>query len=196
MIFTEDEAADRAFLQGRARNPVHRFGRRLADLQAAAGRAGRPFGRQRLPPALLHLRRRRRLRREDGGKGRRHRSDLGARTGAAAPASPLPGGGKLGIYEAHPRPALTSAFVLSSPAKAGAQSRGGATGPRLSPGNGASMRACGKRPLLRDEEEEGQVAARARSGSRCVPTAARAGRSRPHNWNSDIRRRGRRGGRC
>ena len=46
MIFTRDEDADRAFLRDVLEIPCIDRRRRLADLQAAAGRAGRPRRRE------------------------------------------------------------------------------------------------------------------------------------------------------
>ena len=100
MIFTKDEAADRAFLRDVLEIPCIDSGGGWLIFKLPPAELGVHGGDERLPPALFHLRRCRRVDRDAGGEGRDlrrvDRASWGRITGVT-----LPGGGKLGIYEAH-----------------------------------------------------------------------------------------------
>ena len=100
MIFTKDEAADRAFLRDVLEIPCIDSGGGWLIFTLPPAELGVHSRRQRLPPDLFHLRRRRRLRREDGGEGRRDRCRSRRRIWGRSTGVTLPGGGKLGIYQA------------------------------------------------------------------------------------------------
>ena len=75
MIFTRDEAADRAFLRDVLEVPCIDSGGGWLIFKLPPAELGVHSGDERLPPDLLHLRRRRRIRREHAGERRRGPAD-------------------------------------------------------------------------------------------------------------------------
>ena len=101
MIFTQDEAADRAFLRDVLEVPCIDSGGGWLIFKLPPTELGvHGHERERRPPALFHLRRSRRRNRRSRGKRRDLRRADSASWGRFT-GVPLPGGGKIGLYEAH-----------------------------------------------------------------------------------------------